>query len=136
MKRIKVDEIKGDEILARDIVTDAGYPLMMSGTPIRKEYIEKLKNLSIHYVYIEEKIVEQEFKSVEAIQKLAKSIGETMIEHKQFTQDFSRESRNSRDNIETSKAISEMMSKDLDIIVRKLNAISELAEGMIKHEEE
>lgn len=60
MKRIKVDEIKGDEILARDIVTDAGYPLMMSGTPIRKEYIEKLKNLSIHYVYIEEKIVEQE----------------------------------------------------------------------------
>ena len=83
-----------------------------------------------------EKIVEQEFKSVEAIQKLAKSIGETMIEHKQFTQDLSRESRNSRDNIETSKAISEIMSKDLDIIVRKLNAISELAEGMIKHEEE
>lgn len=54
MKRISIDEINGNEILARDIVNDSGTTLMMAGATIRKEYVQKFKLLNITYVYVKE----------------------------------------------------------------------------------
>ena len=53
MKRVSIDQIKGKEILAKDIFSDTGIILMVSGTEMKIEYVQKLKMLDVNYVYIE-----------------------------------------------------------------------------------
>lgn len=63
MKRVHIDEIVGTEVLAKDIMTNSGATLMISGTVIKKEYAQKLKFLNINDVYIREihgKVIEAE----------------------------------------------------------------------------
>lgn len=55
MRRILLDNIVGDEILARDIVSDSGCTLMVCGTMVKKTYISKLKCLNIEYIYVKDK---------------------------------------------------------------------------------
>lgn len=54
MKLVKIDELQGGEILAKQILTNDYQVLLGKGTVIKKEYIEKLKELDIFSVYIEE----------------------------------------------------------------------------------
>lgn len=54
MKRKSVDELEGNEILARHILSESGFELISKGTIIRKEYIKRLKELNYEFVYIEE----------------------------------------------------------------------------------
>ena len=54
MKLIKLEEIKGDEILARAILTNNYKELLSEGTRLKKEYISKLKELGINEVYVNE----------------------------------------------------------------------------------
>ena len=53
MKRCKVDDLTGREILARDVLTPEYQILLSVGTPLKQEYIEKLRELDIKEVYIE-----------------------------------------------------------------------------------
>lgn len=48
----KISELNGDEILAGDIITSDYQVILPAGTVIRKEYIEKLRELAIEEVYI------------------------------------------------------------------------------------
>lgn len=59
-KLIKVDELKGGEILAVDVMTDDFKILLAANTPIKKEYIEKLKELGIFRVKIQTEEPEEE----------------------------------------------------------------------------
>ena len=43
MRRIKTEQIRGREILAKDIYSAGGVVLISEGTILKKEYIEKLK---------------------------------------------------------------------------------------------
>lgn len=52
MKLCKVEELKGGEILSRDVITPEFRILLSEGTKLRVEYIEKMKNLGITQVYI------------------------------------------------------------------------------------
>ncbi|MCM1268947.1 MAG: HD domain-containing protein [Bacteroidales bacterium] len=52
MKRCKVNDLKGTEILARDVITPEYQVLLSEGMPLKQEYIEKLKELEIKEVYI------------------------------------------------------------------------------------
>lgn len=52
MQYIQVDKLKGKEILAVPILTYSDIVLIHADTVIKKEYIEKLKELQINYVYI------------------------------------------------------------------------------------
>ncbi len=52
MRRIRVDELEGNEILARHILTENDIELMSAGTVIKKEYIERLTELGYEYVYV------------------------------------------------------------------------------------
>lgn len=54
MKLCKVSELKGDEILARAIMTPEFRILLSEETVLRLEYIEKIKELGIEEVYIKE----------------------------------------------------------------------------------
>lgn len=54
MKKVLVSNLKGGEILAKDICTSHMNILMAKGTVLKKEYIERLPLLNIYHVYVEE----------------------------------------------------------------------------------
>ena len=54
MKLCKVEELKGGEILSRDVITPEFRVLLSEGTKVRVEYIDKMKKLGITQVYIVE----------------------------------------------------------------------------------
>lgn len=56
MRRIKTDKIKGREILAKDVHSSSGVVLISEGTILKKEYIEKLLELKITDVFVEDEI--------------------------------------------------------------------------------
>lgn len=54
MRKILTTAIQGTEVLARDIFTSSDTILMSAGTRLKKEYITRLKDLNIHYIYVED----------------------------------------------------------------------------------
>ena len=56
MRLCKVDDLKGTEVLAKDAMTLEYKVLLSAGTPLKPEYIEKLKELNIRDVYVEEDV--------------------------------------------------------------------------------
>ena len=58
MRRILVDSIKGSEKLARDIVNDNGTIIIANGTILKTQYINRLKELDINYIYVEDELSE------------------------------------------------------------------------------
>lgn len=58
MKKVKVAELKGGEVLAKPILMDMGTVLVYENTELKKEYIEKLLELGVGYVYVEEEKLE------------------------------------------------------------------------------
>lgn len=58
MRRIQVDAIKGNEVLAKNIFTDFDTILLSEGTVMRQSYISRLKELGIEDIYVEDEISE------------------------------------------------------------------------------
>ncbi len=56
MRRIKINQLKGNEILAKDIYTQRGAILIAAGTKMRKDYIEKLKEQNITDLFVDDEI--------------------------------------------------------------------------------
>lgn len=56
----KLNELKGNEILARNIMTWDYQIILPEGAEIRKEYIAKLKELGIQEIYVKEEIKSSE----------------------------------------------------------------------------
>ena len=54
MRIISLDAVKGYELLARDIFTASDSLLLPAGTMIKKEYVKRLRELDIEYIYIED----------------------------------------------------------------------------------
>ena len=54
MKRCRVDDLTGTEILAKDVFTPEYQILLSVGMHLKQEYIEKLRELDIQEVYVEE----------------------------------------------------------------------------------
>ena len=52
MKLIPVSKLKGDEVLARAVMTKSYSELLAAGTKLKPEYINKLIELDINEVYI------------------------------------------------------------------------------------
>ena len=52
--KIKVTKLKGGECLAEPIILDSGTVLIYENTSIKKEYIGRLVDLGVKYVYIKE----------------------------------------------------------------------------------
>lgn len=51
---VQVNDLKGNEKLARHILTESGSELMAKGTVIKKEYIDRLTELGIEYVFVDD----------------------------------------------------------------------------------
>lgn len=56
MRRIKTEKIKGHEILAKDVYSTSGVVLISEGTILKKEYVDKLLELKITDVFVEDEI--------------------------------------------------------------------------------
>lgn len=56
MRRIKTEQIKGREILAKDVYSTSGVVLISEGTILKREYVEKLLELKITDVFVEDEI--------------------------------------------------------------------------------
>lgn len=56
MKLTNVDYLKENDIIANSVMTDDFHILLNKGTKLKQEYIEKLKELGIREVYIEDDI--------------------------------------------------------------------------------
>lgn len=56
MKLVKVSELKGNEKLAKHILTESGAELMAKGSIIKLDYIDKLLELGIEYVFIDDSL--------------------------------------------------------------------------------
>lgn len=54
MVRVKVKHLKGNEVLAVPVLTDNGVILIQSDTELKEEYIDKLKEMNVDYVYVKE----------------------------------------------------------------------------------
>ncbi len=54
MKLCRLEDLKGNETIARTVFTSSFTVLLPEGTKLKPEYIEKLQNLEIREVYIEE----------------------------------------------------------------------------------
>ena len=65
MKLVTVDSLKEGDILARDVMQEDYTVLLTKGTEIKEEYIQKLQDLSIVTVYIEDKVAHKENSVVE-----------------------------------------------------------------------
>ncbi len=60
MRLVRLDELSGEEILARSILTDEYNELLSEGTRIKLEYIPKLVDLGITEVFVEDDKVDAE----------------------------------------------------------------------------
>lgn len=56
MRIISVDSITGNEKLAKDIMSNNGTILISVGTIMKKDYIFRLKDLKIEFIYVEDEI--------------------------------------------------------------------------------
>ncbi len=56
MRRIQTEQIKGGEILGKDIYNSSGAVLISSGTVLKKEYGEHLKGLRVSDIFVEDNI--------------------------------------------------------------------------------
>jgi len=58
MRIISIDSVTGKEQLAKDILNISDSVLMPAGTMMKKEYINRLKDLNIEYIYVEDEIAQ------------------------------------------------------------------------------
>ena len=56
MRIISLDSVTGNERLAKDLINKTESVLITAGTVIKKEYVERLKELDIEYIYVEDEI--------------------------------------------------------------------------------
>lgn len=81
MKRVRIDQIKGIERIAKDICLGNGTILLPAGAILKKEYIQYLVSLNIADVYVEDKVnVVVEKVIEEVIQDQCKQIVKNTIE--------------------------------------------------------
>jgi HD-GYP domain-containing protein (c-di-GMP phosphodiesterase class II) len=58
MRIISLDSVKGDELLAKDIIKGNDLVLMTAGSIVKKEYVKRLRELNIEYIYVEDDIAQ------------------------------------------------------------------------------
>lgn len=56
MRIISLDSIQGNELLAKDIVSNSDILLMTAGSVVKLDYIGRLKDLGVKYIYVEDEI--------------------------------------------------------------------------------
>ena len=83
MKICSINELKEQDILARDVMADKYNVFLYKNTILNKRYIEKLKDLDIPYVYIQDNITDEEVAVLkkEIEEKSKSKVKEVILKH-------------------------------------------------------
>ena len=83
MKLCSISELKEQDILARDVMADKYNVFLYKNTILNKKYIEKLQDLNIPYVYIQDDIEDEEIAVLkkEIEQKSKSKVKEVILKH-------------------------------------------------------
>lgn len=83
MKLCSISELKEQDILARDVMADKYNVFLYKNTILNKKYIEKLQELNIPYVYIQDDIDDEEVAVLkkEIEQKSKSKVKEVILKH-------------------------------------------------------
>ena len=83
MKICSIDELKEHDILARDVMSDGHNVFLYKNTILNNKYIEKLRNLNIQYVYIQDNIPQEEVAVLkkEIEEKSKSKVKEVILKH-------------------------------------------------------
>lgn len=104
MKLLKIDQIKGDEILARSIMTDDFHELLSEGAKLKVEYIAKLQDLGVTEVYVKDEEVDAttlEILKKEVNVKCREKVKDLISRHTYHNSKGMEEITNTADNIIT-----------------------------------
>lgn len=130
MRRIKTEQIKGREILAKDIYSAGGVVLISEGTILKKEYVEKLMELKITDVFVEDEIS----KEIQAQDITEEKIREQCSEKLEDTLErFTYASEN--DRRELSKVATEVMEGVLlqDEVIYTISNVRNQSKSLYEH---
>ena len=81
MKRVRISEIRGGEILANPVISSEYHVLLAEGTVLQKEYIENLKDLGITEVYIYERRIERSRGEIKSANREIEKICEARVKN-------------------------------------------------------
>ncbi len=101
MKLCSINELKEHDILARDVMADNYNVFLYKNTILNKKYIEKLKELNISYVYIQDNIPEEEVAVLkkEIEEKSRSKVKEIILKHTYNSGNELQEISKTADNI-------------------------------------
>ncbi len=58
MRVISIDSVKGNELLAKDILNNNNSILMAAGTVVKREYVKRLRDLDIEFIYVDDELAQ------------------------------------------------------------------------------
>lgn len=129
MKLIKLENITGEEELARAIMTDDYKELLSEGAKLKKEYIPKLRELGITEVYIKDKVSDPESLLIlkDEVNKTCKQKVQNIISKHTY--------RHSQDMIEIGKTADDIISNMMEeeTIIEQIFDIKERSADIYEH---
>ncbi len=81
MSRVKLEDLVGEEILDKEIVTERGVVLIPAGTRMKPIYIEKLGELGIKFVVIKDEQVSYEYRKSEIVNECKCKVKDVIERH-------------------------------------------------------
>lgn len=115
MRIISVSSLKGDEILAKQIFDETGRILLSAGVKLRPFFIERIKELGILSVYIEDDISKNVIIE-ESISDKTRQMSKHAI--KQMTEKYCREGKtNSKSIMESVNSVIEDILSNKDVLI-------------------
>lgn len=129
MKLLKLEQITGEEELARAIMTDDYKELLSEGAKLKKEYILKLKELGITEVYVKDRVTDPKTLVIlkEEVNKTCKQKVQNIISKHTY--------RHSQDMIEIGKTADDIISNMMEeeSIVEQIFDIKERSADIYEH---
>lgn len=124
----RIDELKGGEILARNIMTWDYQIILPEGITIRKDYIDKLKELGIAEAYIKEETKSEEIVILksETEKNIRETVKDILERHTYQNNEELSELKDTADNI-----ISTILEEDQ--VVEKIFDIKERSADVYEH---
>ena len=129
MKLLKLDQLTGNEILARSVLTSDYQELLSEGTQLRMGYLSKLADLGITEVFVKDNEIEAEAKDIlkkEVNQKCKEKVRDIISRHTYNRNQGMEEISQAADNI-----ITEMLEDEN--IIEQVFDIKERSADLYEH---
>jgi len=129
MKLLKLEQITGEEELARAIMTDDYKELLSEGARLKKEYISKLRELGITEVYVKDRVSDPKSLVIlkEEVNKTCKQKVQNIISKHTY--------RSSEDMVEIGKTAEDIITNIMEeeLVIEQIFDIKERSADMYEH---